>query len=175
MAVKCFLDKNLDSEDCDFGISGLTDILLAKKTDVAGFAYGVNGMVTGITMKPGKFFYRVPSKYGAGYNLERASAGFSPTIKVALSFTVPGMDAEKKAQLEGLLVGTPTIALMQRADGTWVITDKGYVKQVDGPIGGSGVAENDESGTTLQMEGNNKGLPSIVDPDIVEALVYVEP
>ena len=173
--AKCFIDKNIGDEVCEFGVSGVTDILLAKKTDIAGYTYGIDGLITAITMKLGKFFYRVPSDYGAGYNLERVSAGSSPAIKMVLNFTVPGMNAELKAQLEGLLVGTKTVALIQRADGVWVINDKGFIRQADAAIGGSGVAETDESGTVLQLEGNNKGLPSIVDPDIVEALVYVAP
>ena len=172
--MACFLTQNLKDLACQFTVAGVSRILLVEWQDVTNITK-TGDQITGITLAADQYFYEVLADFNAGFTQEYAVSGSNRYFNQTCQFTIPYYDLTTKAEMENLFKGSKAMALVKKKDGKWILLGEYSGLRASAGTAGSGVAEGDEAGISITMSGANTGMACIVDPTIVEALIYVAP
>lgn len=159
--------------DCNAkdNVGGLAEVLLANKCDVDTITV-LDGVVTAITMKTAKQFYK--------FQLTKATSGFTltPTANAqngtsffaeSLTLIINKMKSATSKIFNGLVQGT-FVAIAKDRNGEYVMLGKENGLDVTGGTAGSGTASADRNGYEGQFTGEEKEITH-VDPTIIAGLL----
>ena len=160
--------------DCKDTVGGIKAIYITELANIASEVENASGLVTAITMAPGKKFWT--------YALEpRGQNNFTQTIQAsanngtvayeqALTANFVKLQFETQIKLQNIIKNRTAVIVLTQ-DGSYFLFGKLNGMEVTGGTGASGTAMNDFQGYTLNLTAMEKEFANEVEASIIAALL----
>lgn len=158
--------------DCKDSLGGLKSVYFIEKGNIASYTEAA-GVVTGITLDAGKYFFK--------YELVKETSSFTETVTASvqngtifyaqeLSVILNKLQANTRNEIL-LLAQNSLVAIAEDRNGKYWLLGKDGGLDISGGTAASGVAAGDRSGYELTFSGQEASLAPEVDADIIAGLV----
>ncbi len=158
--------------DCKDSLGGLKSVYFIESGNIASYTEAA-GVITGITLDAGKFFFK--------YDLVKETSSFTETVTASvqngtifyaqeLSLVLNKLQANTRNEIL-LLAQNTLVAIAEDKNGKYWLLGKSNGLDITGGTAASGVATGDRNGYQLTFSGQEAALAPEVDSDIIAGLV----